>query len=102
MCVNRQWNGPIYVTDGPFLWRNEQDELLMLWATFGEHGYAEAIARSDNGDISGRWTVDDTPLFSEDGGHGMLFRTLEGITKLVLHQPNTTLQEHPVFIDVDL
>ena len=99
---NRQWNGPIYVTDGPFLWRNEQDELLMLWATFGEHGYAEAIARSDNGDISGRWTVDDTPLFSEDGGHGMLFRTLEGKTKLVLHQPNTTLQEHPVFIDVDL
>lgn len=100
--TNRQWDGPIYVTDGPFLWRSRSGELLMLWATFGPKGYAEAIARSDNGEITGRWTVDSRPLFDEDGGHGMLFDTKEGRTKLVLHQPNTHLQEHPVFFDIEL
>ncbi|WP_130837669.1 glycoside hydrolase family 43 protein [Lachnoclostridium sp. Marseille-P6806] len=99
---NRQWDGPAYVTDGPFLWRRNSGELIMLWATFGEKGYAEAVARSDNGDITGRWTVDPAPLFAENGGHGMLFSTFDGKTKLVLYQPNTSLEEHPVFLDTSL
>ncbi len=91
---------PAYVTDGPFLYRNEKGELLMFWASFGENGYAEGIARSDNGDVSGNWTIDPEPLFSDDGGHGMLFQTPDGRKMFVLHQPNTTPEEHPVFLDI--
>ena len=98
---NRQWDGPIYVTDGPFMHRLESGELIMLWASMAEGGYAEAIARSDNGDITGHWTVDKAPLFDKDGGHGMLFTTFDGHLNLVLHQPNKTPLEHPVLIPMD-
>ena len=82
-------------------WKDaDSGELLMFWASFGEKGYAEGIARSDNGDLSGNWTIDPQPLFSEDGGHGMLFETPDGRKLFVLHQPNTTPEEHPVFFDI--
>ncbi len=99
--THRLWDGPVYVTDGPFLHRKKNGELIMLWATMAEGGYAEGIARSDNGDINGNWTVDDKPLFDKDGGHGMLFETFDGELFLVLHQPNETPKEHPVFIRMD-
>ena len=98
--TNKQWNGPIYVTDGPFMHRLPDGKLIMLWASFGDNGYVEAIAESDNGDINGTWKIREKPLFSDNGGHGMLFRTFSGVQKLALHQPNTSLQEHPVFIDI--
>lgn len=97
---NRQWDGPIYVTDGPFMHRLPDGELIMLWASMGEGGYVEAIARSDNGDITGNWSVDEKPLFDKDGGHGMLFETFKGKLNLVLHQPNKTPLEHPVLIEL--
>ena len=91
---------PIYVTDGPFLYRNKAGELLLLWSSFGDEGYVQAIARSDNGDIDGNWTIDPVPLFKKDGGHGMLFTDKAGRLLLTLHQPNETPKEHPVFLDV--
>ncbi len=99
--THRLWNGPVYVTDGPFMHRKKDGELIMLWATMAEGGYAEGIARSDNGDIDGTWSVDEKPLFNKDGGHGMVFETFEGEQYLVLHQPNETPLEHPVFIAFD-
>ena len=100
--TNRQWDGPIYVTDGPFLYRKSPRELLLLWASFGEHGYVEAVARSDNGEIDSHWTIDEKPLFADNGGHGMVFESKEGQTYLVLHQPNKTPEEHPVLIPLSL
>ncbi len=87
---------PVYVTDGPFLYRTSSGELIMLWSSFGAGGYAEAIARSDNGDITGNWRIDPVPLFAENGGHGMLFCDFAGHLFLVLHQPNKTPMERPV------
>ena len=98
--THRLWDGPVYVTDGPFLHRLQSGELIMLWASMAESGYAEGIARSDNGDVTGHWSVDPVPLFDRDGGHGMLFRSLEDELLLVLHQPNETPLEHPVFLPV--
>ena len=72
----------------------------MLWASFSDGGYAEGIARSNNGEIDGNWTIDQTPLFDRDGGHGMLFKTFDGKLTLILHQPNETPLEHPVLIPV--
>ena len=90
-----------YVTDGPFLWRGEDGKLYCLWSGFSEKGYAQGLAVSDNGEIGGCFTQLE-PLFLEDGGHGMLFRTMEGELRLALHSPNVHLQEHPVFLPVRL
>lgn len=77
-----------YVTDGPFLFRNSKGELLMLWSSFGPNGYALGIARSHSGAIQGSWEHLTHPLFTSDGGHGMLVRTFNGQLVLTLHQPN--------------
>ncbi len=84
------------VTDGPFMWRTADGTLLCLWASFSQGGYTEAVAVSDNGEIDGRFTQVE-PLFMNDGGHGMVFRALDGQLYLTLHSPNATLQERPCF-----
>ncbi len=92
---------PGYVTDGPFAWRTADGALLLLWASMTDDGaYAEGVAVSSNGDIDGAFTQAD-PLFTRDGGHGMVFRGLDGLLYLALHTPNTTLEERPVFIPVE-
>lgn len=90
-------DGDCFVTDGPYLYRTEDKTLLMIWSSFGKEGYTEAIARSDNGDILGNWHQDETLLFEKDGGHGMIFRGLDGALYLTLHSPNRSLEERPVF-----
>ena len=89
-----------YVTDGPFLWRLSTGALACLWASFSESGYTEAQAISDSGDILGPWRQAE-PLFMADGGHGMLFRALDGRLLLALHSPNEHLMERPVFVEVE-
>lgn len=76
------------ITDGPFLYRNKNGDLLMLWSSYGEHGYFESVLKSDNGEIDGKWISQDM-LFEKDGGHGMFFHTFEGEMKLALHRPNS-------------
>ena len=88
------WKG--YVTDGPFMWRTADGTLMLLWASFSEGGYTEAVAVSDNGGIDGEFTHIE-PLFRKDGGHGMVFRALDGQLYLTLHSPNRTPDERPVF-----
>ena len=88
-----------YVTDGPFLWRLADGSLVCLWASFSQGGYTEAQARSDSGDLAGPWRQVE-PLFMNDGGHGMVFRTREGKLLLTLHSPNEHLKERPVFREV--
>lgn len=87
------------VTDGPFLWRTTDGTLLCLWASFSEGGYTEAVARSDNGDVTGTFTQIE-PLFMDDGGHGMVFRGLDGQMYLTLHAPNEHQMERPRFYPI--
>lgn len=87
-----------YVTDGPYLYHTESGELHMLWSSGSKTGYAIGIARSESGKIEGPWLQDETPLFAEDGGHGMLFRTFEGQLMLSIHAPNKLTEERAVFI----
>ena len=90
--------GERYVTDGPFLWRGENDRLYMMWSTCTE-SYTQCLAVSESGDVAGPWR--QLPhLFTEDGGHGMLFRDLNGGVRLTLHCPNRTDYERPKFFDV--
>lgn len=97
------------VTDGCFMRLCENGELIMLWSTFDKYGYCIGVARSDNGRLDGNWTHDDAPLYTKgsdgqyDGGHCMLFTSLEGQLYLCMHSPNNSSQgrsETPVFIPV--
>ncbi len=75
------------VTDGPFLYRCQNGDLLLLWSSFGKYGYLESVLKSDNGEIDGNWIAQPL-LFEKSGGHGMLFHTHDGALKLTLHSPN--------------
>lgn len=96
------WNkqdSDTHVTDGPFMYRTKDGVLLMLWSTFGVHGYAIGYARSE-GDILGPWVQMDTAVFDRDGGHGMLFTDKAGQLRLSIHSPNDTPNERPLFLPV--
>ena len=90
-----------YVTDGPFIHRNDRGRITMLWSSFCEGGYALAIAHSKSNTIDGPWVQDPELLFSKNGGHGMLFKDLSGKLTVTLHSPNIDLEERPVFFHID-
>ena len=82
------------VTDGPFLYKSPKSgALFMIWSTFiPGKGYCVLLARSESGRVAGPW-AGHTPLYSTNGGHGMIFKTFDGTLMLSLHQPNTGPQE---------
>jgi len=82
-----------WVTDGPYLYRSKSGKLFMIWSSGGAHGYTCGIAISASGKLAGPWTQQAEPLYGNDGGHGMIFRTFEGQLMLVLHQPNVVPKE---------
>lgn len=88
----------MYLSDGPAVYHTQKDGLLILWSSFGPKGYTVGQSRSASGLIDGEWTHLASPLFDGDGGHGMLFRSLDGQLLYALHHPNTKGEEHPVFI----
>ncbi|MFG0249046.1 MAG: glycoside hydrolase family 43 protein [Phycisphaeraceae bacterium JB051] len=91
---------PVYVTDGPFIHRTQSGTLLMLWSSCGQKGYAMGLAKSMSGDITGPWEHVEKPVWLEDGGHGMLFRTFEDKLQLAIHVPNKAPDERPHFFEV--
>ncbi len=84
-----------YITDGPFMVRNSDGDLIMFWSTFINGKYAECLAKSDNGDITGNFIHLD-PLWDSDGGHGMVFE-IDGKKYFTMHSPNVTGTERPHF-----
>jgi arabinan endo-1,5-alpha-L-arabinosidase len=87
-----------YVTDGPWLQRLTNGELIMLWSSFGTGGYTVGVARSELGDITGQWLQQAEPLYAGDGGHCMVFRAFDGQLWLTFHRPNQSPNERPQFI----
>ncbi|WP_217706302.1 glycoside hydrolase family 43 protein [Paenalkalicoccus suaedae] len=92
--------GVNYVTDGPFIYRTNDDHLLMLWSSHGRYGYSMGVARSPSGTIVGPWKHDHEMLFKKDGGHGMIFRTFEGRLMLTVHAPNAMPNERAILMEV--
>ncbi len=92
----RRWDRKNYVTDGPFMHRTPDGTLMCLWSSFSEGGYTEGIAVSDNGEIDGTFRQIE-PLFRKNGGHGMVFRALDGQLYLTMHTPNESPNERPIF-----
>lgn len=83
-----------YVTDGPFHVK-EASGLVFMWSSFQNGEYVEALARSDNGKITGKFEIDEKLLFEKDGGHGMTFCDLDKNMLFVYHAPNETPLERP-------
>lgn len=104
-----KWSKPLpkregenYVTDGPYMYRAKNDDLLMLWSSFGETGnYCIGYAKSSDGTLLGKWEQRDEPLYQGDGGHGMLFTDIKGKLYLSIHTPNDTPNERPLFIQLN-
>lgn len=90
-----------YITDGPFLYRTEDGNLLMLWSSIARGSYVEAVAYSDNGEITGNWEHCDKPLFKCDGGHGMIFEDFNTEKYFVCHSPNVPPNEHPILKKIE-
>lgn len=87
-----------FVTDGPWLHRLPNGNLLMLWSSFSMGGYTIGVTRSASGGILGPWEQEPEPLYSGDGGHCMVFRDFNGQLWLSFHQPNQSPNERPHFI----
>lgn len=97
--IEKKPDGEHYITDGPFMYRTKNDELLMIWSTFIKGKYSQCIAKSDNGEIDGVF-VHLPPLTTEDGGHGMLFFA-DNELMLTYHTPNKTGSERPVLLKIN-
>ena len=92
------------VTDGPWVFRTKTGRLGMLWSTWGKERYSIGVAYSASGSVKGPWIQEPAPLFSDNGGHGMLFRTFEGDLKLCMHWVDERDEfpgRRPVIRDVD-
>lgn len=88
-------DGKCYVTDAPFFYR-EDGKLKMIWSSMYGGRYAVLGAESDNGLLSGNWKHTGS-MFDFDGGHAMIFYSLDGKRMLSLHAPNTHGKERAVF-----
>ena len=97
------------VTDGCWMYRCADGQLLMLWSNWDSAGYCVGIARCADGRVDGEWTQDRDLLYSKrmtgkyDGGHGMIFTDTDGQMYLSIHSPNSASagrKETPVFIRI--
>ena len=91
--------GRNFVTDGPFMYRSGTGELFMIWSSFIGGRYVELAVKFMGGEL-GMDFEHLPPLYTEDGGHGMIFRS-EGRVWLTFHSPNASGHEHPCFIELE-
>ncbi len=93
-----EWALKNRVTDGPFMHKTDDDTLLMIWSNFCADGYCVGVAKSDNGKVDGNWIQYETLLYKRkmkseyDGGHGMIFRDVDGKLYLCIHSPNEAIE----------
>ncbi len=105
-AYDASWAGA-HVTDGCFIYKTQDGQLLMLWSNSDKDGgYCVGIAKNEDGRIDGKWSHQDELLFSKalsgesDGGHAMVFTGLDGKKYLSLHSPNAPLHEMAIFVPV--
>lgn len=90
-----------YVTDGCFLYRTHTGKLLMIWSSFMNGLYAVGIAESTTGDVQGPWRQQPEPLFNQDGGHAMIFKSFEGKLYITFHGPNISGKERAHLYEIE-
>lgn len=97
------------ITDGCWVYRCQDDSLIMLWSNWDSAGYCVGMAKSPSGEVTGPWYQQEERLYSKelvgdyDGGHGMIFQDYDGNLWLALHSPNDVAagrSETPLFIPI--
>jgi len=86
-----------WVTDGPSFHTSKSGRLFMIWSGFGVGGYTVGVAVSDSGRLAGPWRQNAEPLYSDDGGHGFIFKRFDGQLMLTLHSPNQDAERIRLF-----
>ncbi|MBN2001288.1 family 43 glycosylhydrolase [candidate division KSB1 bacterium] len=76
---------PNKVTDGPWLFLTQTGKLGMIWTSWVFENYTQGVAYSESGTLDGPWVHDKEPITPPNYGHGMLFRTFEGILLMSVH-----------------
>jgi len=90
-----------WITDGCFIHRMDGGGLVMLWSCACPSGYCQNQARSVGGSVMGPWEQAPSPLYADDGGHGMVFRPFGGGLMMPLHKPNKSPLERAVLLEVE-
>lgn len=86
-----------HVTDGPWLHVTRTGKLVMLWSGFRNGTYTVGVASSASGTLAGPWSQQAEPLFTQDGGHPMMFRTFDDRLMMIVHQPNRETERARLF-----
>lgn len=87
------------VTDGCWMYKTKDGQLLCLWSTFGPGGYVVRVSRSKSGKIDGQWTTDPGYLYYNamfkklPGGHPSTVVDERGQLYMVIHTPNNNTGE---------
>lgn len=76
-----------HVTDGPYLYAGKTGKLYMVWTSGGQEGNAVGMAVSESGRLKGPWRQQAEPVYKDNGGHSMIFKTFEGKIMMILHSP---------------
>lgn len=76
---------PNKVTDGPYLFRTGTGRLGMIWTSWIYDVYTQGVAYSESGTLDGPWIQEEEPITPPNYGHGMLFRTLDGVWLMSVH-----------------
>ncbi|MBD5450981.1 MAG: family 43 glycosylhydrolase [Lachnospiraceae bacterium] len=93
--------GDVFFSDGPCVYRMADGKLSILWSSWSKDGYAVGQTVSESGCLEGEWIHLDEMFYAPNGGHGMLFKTMEGNLCYTLHYPDDRYKEAPVFFDVE-
>ena len=84
---------PFWVSDAPFIFRDKAGHLCTLWSTRIENAYVHTFSVSSTGKLEGPWEHEEYPMFTDDGGHAMLFDGLDGVKRIVFHQTDRLSHE---------
>ncbi len=80
---------PVYITDAPYIWKDEQSgNLIMIWSSNSDSGYAMGQAISVSGNVLGPWEQQPERLNTDTGGHGHVFKDLNGKLRISYHSKN--------------
>ena len=91
-----------YGSDAPFVMKNEDGSLTLLWSPIPGGTYIVASAVNKSGKIKGEWVHQTEPVFGNNGGHPMIFDGFDGKKKICMHYPEKPPMERTLVLDVEV
>ena len=93
-------SGPFvrYGSDGPFIEKLSDGRIFLLWSPMPGGNYVVLGAVADS--IRSKWTHVEPEIFSENGGHPMVFEALDGERYMAIHWPEKNKLERSRFLPI--